>query len=151
MRFVLFTEKTPSQCVKALNERLQATATKSRPRLKGQVEKSGKFSMALSTPVLGKFQRTTRLSGSTSRESGVTVIRGFVPDGASSAWLIVIGIAVFLLATYMFAKGDLIFAIMIIGGGGALVIPLLGDHRNHDILLYELEKTLKAKPTPPKK
>lgn len=150
MRFVLFTEKTPSQCMKALQERLQAKATKSRPALDGWVNKSGKFSISMSSTVWGRFTRKTRLRAEASRESGITVIRGFVPNGASRETLFIIGGAVGALAVLMFARGNLVYAILAVIAGGALIVPLRGDYRNHDVLLYELEKTLKAKPTPPK-
>ena len=150
MRFVLFTEKTKSQCMKALHERLQASETKSRPELNGWIEKSGSFSLELSRPVFGKFQRTTRLRGTTERESGMTVIRGFVPNGLSREWLIIIGVMIVFTSLYMFAQGNLLFALLIAFGGGGVTVPLWGDYRNHDVLLYELEKTLKAKPAPGK-
>lgn len=148
MRFVLFTDKTTHQCMKALHERMQATETKSRPALDGWIEKSGSFSISLQRRVMGKFTRRTRLRGTAERESGTTVIRGFVPEGVSKEWLTVIGIAVAALAGYMFFNGQLVFAIIILVGGAAMMMSLWGDHRNHDVLLYELEKTLKAKPAP---
>ena len=149
MRFVLMTDKTPNQCMRALHERLQAGGTKSRPDLDGWIEKNGHFSISVSTPVFGKFTRSTRLRATAERESGVTVIRGFVPDGVSREWLGVIGVGIVGMTLYMLASGQLIPALLILLAGGALVIPLWGDHLNHDVLLYELEKTLKAKPATP--
>lgn len=150
MRFVLFTEKTTNQCMKALHERLQANATKTRPELDGWIEKSGRFSISMSTQVLGKLSRRTRLRGTAEREKGVTVIRGFVPNGMSGRWLAVIGGCVALLAGYFLLVGELVLSILVFLFGMAMLIPLWGDHRNHDVLLYELEKTLKAKPAPRK-
>ncbi len=149
MQFILFTEKTTHQCMKALHERIQATETKTRPALEGWIEKNGSFSIAMSRRVVGNFKRTTRLRGSAERDKGVTVIRGFVPEGVSRNWLMVIGGAVALLAIFMVTQGQLLPAIVIAVVGALIVASLWGDYRNHDILLYELEKTLKAKPAPP--
>ncbi len=148
MHFVLFTNKTTNQCMKALHERMQAPETKTRPALDGWIEKSGSFSLSISRRVIGKFKRKTRLRGTADRENGVTVIRGFVPEGVNKTWLTVIGVVVGALAAFMFLSGQLVFAIVAVLGGGAIMISLWGDHRNHDLLLYELEKTLKAKPAP---
>ncbi len=149
MQFILFTEKTTNQCMKALHERIQATETKSRPALEGWIEKNGSFSIALSRRVIGKFRRTTRLRGSAERDKGVTIIRGFVPNGVSRNWLLIIGAAVAALTIFMVTQGQLLSGIVIVIAGLLIIASLWGDYRNHDILLYELEKTLKAKPAPP--
>lgn len=150
LRFVLFTEKTTHQCMKALHERLQATATKSRPELDGWIEKNGRFSISMTTPVLGKFSRRTRLRGVAEREKGVTVIRGFVPNGLSNGGLAVLATVLAVLAFYFLLTGELMLGLLVILAGTAMLIPLWGDYRNHDVLLYELERTLKAKPAPSK-
>lgn len=150
MRFVLFSEMTMRQCMKALNDRIQANGTKTRPELDGWVEKSGRFSLALETPVFGRFRRKTRLRATAERENGLTVIRGFVPNGTSRAGLAIILVALLAVAVFMFARGEAIIAIAILFAGGGVSIPLIGDYHNHDVLLAELEKTLKAKYTPPK-
>ncbi|MEL6152157.1 MAG: hypothetical protein AAFR56_21175 [Chloroflexota bacterium] len=148
MRFVLFTDKTPSQCMKALHERMDASPTKSRPELNGWIEKSGSFSISLRRQVFGKLSRTTKLRGTADRESGVTVIRGSVPEGVNRRWLTIIALCVAALSAYMFLSGELMIATMIVLAGFIMLVPLWGDHRNHDVLLYELEKALKAKPAP---
>ncbi|MEM6281563.1 MAG: hypothetical protein AAF787_05170 [Chloroflexota bacterium] len=148
MRFVLFTDKSPSQCMKALHERLHASATKSRPELDGWTEKSGTFSISLRRQVFGKLSRTTKLRGTADRENGVTVIRGTVPEGVNRQWLMIIALVVVALSAYMFLSGELMLAIMIVMAGLVMLVPLWGDHINHDVLLYELERALKAKPAP---
>jgi hypothetical protein len=148
VRFVLITDKTVNQCMKALTERMQQSETKSRPAIDGWVEKGGRFSISVSQPVIGKVGRRTKLRATASRESGTTVIRGFVPNGIDRGPLILVGVFVALLAGYMFVQGQLLYAIIIAVAGGGTMIPLWGDHQNHDRLLYELERTLKAKPAP---
>jgi hypothetical protein len=135
--------------MKALHERMDASATKTRPELNGWIEKSGTFSLSLSRSVFGKLKRTTKLRGTADRESGVTVIRGSVPEGVTKEWLSIIGLCIVALAVYMFFNGQLMVSIMILLAGVFMLVPLWGDHRNHDVLLYELEKALKAKPAPP--
>ncbi|MEP7293329.1 MAG: hypothetical protein ABI835_16215, partial [Chloroflexota bacterium] len=83
MRFVLYSEKTVTQCMSAVNERMHAKETSTRPALDGWVEKSGTFSISLSAPVIGKFRRRTALTAKVERQSGITVIEGSVPSGAS--------------------------------------------------------------------
>ncbi len=146
MRFVLFTEKTPAQCLRALHDRMQAKETKRRPALGGWIEKSGRFSLSLSSPVLGKFQRTTRLRGRAKRDKGTTIIRGSVPNGASRSWLSFIAAGISGVALYFFSLGQLMLALLVAVIGSAILLALYGDYRNHDVLLHELEKTLKAKP-----
>ncbi len=150
MQFVLFTDKTVNQCMRALNERMQAKPTSSRPEIDGWVEKSGRFSLAMTSPVLGKFRRRTRLRATAERENGTTIIRGFVPNGVSQRGLHVIFGVLELIAASLISRGNTVMAAFLVVVGVGLCVPLIGDYRNHDILLYELEKTLKAKPTPPK-
>lgn len=151
MKFVLFTDKTTSQCMRALHDRIQAKQTKTRPELDGWIEKSGRFSLSLSSPVLGKLKRTTRLRASAQRDRGQTIIRGFVPTGASSHWLGLILMAVIGGALYFVTTGELVLGLVVAVVGTAILLSLYGDYRNHDVLLHELEKTLKAKPAPAKK
>lgn len=151
MRFVLMTDRTVNQCMKALHERMQIKGTKARPTLDGWIEKNGQFMISVTSPVFGKFTRTTRLHATAAREDGTTVIRGYVPNGVPKNRLIAVGIGLGLLALYMFAQGNLMAALLVLLLGGAMLIPLWGDYRNHDVLLYELEKTLKAAPPDPKK
>ncbi len=151
MRFVLFTEKTVAQCMRDLNERMAAKPTKSRPELEGWIEKGGSFSIAVTSRVMRRFPRSTRLSAKATRESGVTVIRGYVSDGISPQWLRVIVIGVGILALMLFLTGEPMLAVVTVIFGGLAYIPLRGDYINSDMLLIEIERTLKATPKPPKK
>ncbi len=148
MRFALETDKTPKQCVKAIQERFEQNPTKTRPELKGFADKdSGRFSMSMETTVFGRFKRRTRLRGqAVKRGGGVTSISGFVPHGMDRTQLRIIAAFVVVLVLFMYLRGQLIYGIMILLAGGALAIPLWGDHLNHDHLLYELEKATGAKP-----
>lgn len=151
MRFVLYTDMTVPQCMRALNERMQAKPTKARPELQGWVEKKGAFSISLSSKVAGRFSRTTRLSAQAERESGVTIIRGYVSDGMSPVWLRVVMIIVGIVALGLLASGDPMLAVVIVLFAGLAYIPLRGDYVNSDLLLIEVERTLKATPKVPKK
>lgn len=150
MRFTLFTDKTVSQCMRALNERLQAKPTKTRPELEGWIEKGGAFSLAITSKVAGRFPRTTRLTARTSRESGVTVVRGFVPDGVSPYWLRLLLVMLLLIVGTLVLIGKPMLGVVTFLFGGLAYIPLRGDYINSDRLLIEVEKTLKATPKPPK-
>jgi hypothetical protein len=145
VQFRYYTEKTPSQCMLALNERLQARGA----RLEGWVEKNGRFSLAVSTTVMRRFKRTTRLSGVVERADGLTVIEGAVSDGADPrnrrfiyGALIVIGIV--LVATKAFLPGLLLLASPLL-----LNIPLQGDYENSKTLTGEVQRTLKARSSLP--
>lgn len=148
MRFVLETDKTPKQCVKAIQERFEQTPTKTRPEIKGTADKdTGRFSMSLETTVFGRFKRRTRLRGqAVKRGGGGSRISGFVPHGLDRRQLRLVAAFVVVLALFMYLRGQLIYGIMILLAGGALAVPLWGDHQNHDVLLYELEKATGAKP-----
>jgi hypothetical protein len=150
VRFTLFTDKTVAQCNSAINERLQAPATSSRPGLEGWVEKSGKFSLAMTTAVMGRFTRTTRLEAQVERESGQTVIRGTVADGVGPQGQIVILLGMVLVSIMLFVQGQTVLGIIALIAGFVLYMSFRGDYENSDRLLMEVEKTLKATPKPPK-
>jgi hypothetical protein len=150
VRFTLFTDKTVAQCNSAINERLQAPATSSRPGLDGWVEKSGKFSLAMTTAVIGRFTRTTRLDAQVERESGQTVIRGTVADGVGPQGQIVILLGMVLVSIMLFVQGQTVLGIIALIAGFVLYMSFRGDYENSDRLLMEVEKTLKATPKPPK-
>lgn len=151
MRFILYSEMTVSQCMTALNARMQAKATSSRPQIDGWVDKGGAFAISVSSKVANQFSRRTRMQAKAERVEGVTVIKGVVPDGANRQWQLVIFGGLLLVALYMLASGNALLAIILPPVAAALYIPLMGDHNNHQALLDELQRTLKAKPTPPKK
>lgn len=148
MRSVLYTEKTVSQCMTALNERLQTRGSKN---LEGWVEKNGSFGLSLSSPLIGKISRRTHLRGKVEREAGVTLVRINVPSGATLVGQIVIFLACALLALALIASEALIPGILILAAGAAFYVPLAGDQKNSPLLVSEVQRTLKASTRRPKK
>ena len=151
MRFVLYSEKTVKQCLSAINERLQTKGTKSRPELDGWIDKNGEFSIAVSSTVAKRFTRKTQLHARVEREEGITVITGFVSDGANWRGQIVIFGALLLVAILFLIKGNALIAILAVLAGAALYIPLTGDYNNSDVLMKELRRTLQARDNPPRR
>lgn len=151
MRFVLFSDNTVSQCMSAINKRLQAAGTKSRPELEGWIEKPGKFSLAVTSNVLRRFPRTTRLTGVATREEGSTIIRGHVSGGVGPRGLQMLVVALGAVIFLLIISGNPMLALVTLVFGGVAIIPLRGDYVNSETLLIEVEKTLKATPKPPKK
>lgn len=151
LRFVLYTDKSVAQCMTALNARMQAKASSSRATLDGWVEKSGRFSLSTSCTVARRFTRTTHLRATATREEGCTVIRGYVPDGVSREGQAVIFGALLLVGLVLVASGNLLPAVMAVFATAALYIPLTGDRINSAVLMGEIQRTLGAKDTPPKK
>lgn len=150
MRFILFTDKKVLDCVSAINERLQAPASGSRPGLDGWIEKRGSFALAIDSPVLGRFVRQTRLEALVEREGDTTVIRGQVPGGASPGQQRLLIGGVIALCAFMLIQGEALVAMLAAVMGGILYIPLRGDYDNSEKLLIEVERTLKASPKVPK-
>ncbi len=148
MRVVFFTDKTVSQCMTALHERLQAKGTRN---LEGWVEKNGNFELSIATPVIGRVTRRTYLRGKAERESGVTQVKVDVSSGADRRGQIIIFVACILVAVALLANGALAFALLALAAGGALYIPLAGDHKNSPLLIGEVQRTLKATTKQPKK
>jgi hypothetical protein len=151
VRFILYSEKTVTQCLTAINARMHVKGTGSRPTLDGWVEKNGAFSISMSAPVIGKFARRTVLKAKVERESGVTVIRGSVPHGVSREGQAIIFVALALVAVIIITEGNALFGFLLIPFAAYLYIPLHGDYLNSAMLIDEVQKTLKAKPKPPKK
>lgn len=151
MRFTWYTEKTVTECIRAINERSGLKATANRPSLEAQAEKGGNFTLAASSKVFGRFLRTTYLSGTLTREGGVTIVKGMVSQGMSkeNQWMMMGVLAI--IGLLLLFNGDLILGILAVILGAALYIPLRGDHENSEFLLKELRLALKAKDTPPKK
>jgi hypothetical protein len=150
VRFVLYTDKSIPQSTSALNERLHQPKTRSSPALDGWVEKNGRFSLALTTPVIAQFTRTTRLHGQLRRENGQTIIQGDVPDGAGPQGQVMVLIGIGLVALFVLLQQQAVLAILAVLAGAALYIPMRGDYDNSDRLLLEVERALKASPKPPK-
>ena len=151
MRFVLYSEKTVTQCLTAINARMHVKGTGSRPTLDGWVEKSGAFSISMSAPVIGKFARRTVLKAKVERESGLTIIRGSVPNGVSRQGQAFIFVALALVAIIIIGEGNALFGFLLIPFAAYLYIPLHGDYLNSEVLIDEVQKTLKARPKPPRK
>ena len=149
MRFTYYTDKTVAQCMSALNERLQQKGTSSRPGLEGWVEKNGNFSLAITSKVVKRFPRTTRLQGKAERLGSVTVIKGSVADGVTPREQVVIVGALALVGLFIISTGNLLPGLIAIAAGVVLNVPLMGDYQNSEMLTSEIQKTLKAKTTPP--
>jgi hypothetical protein len=147
LRFVLYTEKSVAQCMTALNGRMQAKGS----QLDGWVEKNGHFSLSMSCSVARRFWRRTHLRASASREVGYTVIKGYVPDGVSREGQAVIYGTLLLISVVLAASGNLLPAVVAVFATGALYIPLTGDRINSTALMSEVQRTLGAKPTRPRK
>ncbi|MFN8379857.1 MAG: hypothetical protein U0452_14430 [Anaerolineae bacterium] len=150
MRFTLYTEKTVPQCLTAINARLQAKETATRPGLDGWIDRNGEFALKVTRPVVGKFQRTTRLKGHIERESGVTVIRGIVPGGSGPRERIIGLGALAVMGALIALTGQPLLAMLLIPVGFWLYIPMVGDYENGPLLLNEVQRALKAKATPPR-
>ncbi|MFN8565559.1 MAG: hypothetical protein U0703_28895 [Anaerolineae bacterium] len=150
MRFVLYTDKSVAQCMTAVHERMQVKATAARPAFDGWVEKGGAFALSLTTPVIGKFTRRTTLQAQVERESGITVVRGSVSSGASREGQAVVFVALVLVALTIIGSGNVLLGLLLLPVAAYLYIPLHGDYQNSGVLLDEIQKVLKAKPTPPK-
>lgn len=145
MQFVYYSEKTVSQCMLALNERLHQKSGK----LDGWVEKNGNFSISVSTKVLRRFSRSTRLQGQVTKENGVTVVRGYVSNGADPQNRYMIYGMLLALGGLLALAGYLLIGLAIIALILPLNIPLEGDYINSQTLTGEVQRTLKAKATLP--
>jgi hypothetical protein len=107
--------------------------------------------MSVTTKVRLRFDRRTHLYGKAERQGGITVVEGTVSGGVGRDGQIAIFGALLVVALLMLSQGNAILAIIAILAGLTLFIPLRGDYNNSEILLSELQKTLNAKFTPPKK
>lgn len=151
MRFTYYSDKTVRQCMSALTDRMEAAPTKARPAMDGHVEKGGKFTLAVTLPVGGRFYRKTKIRGKMRRDGGVTVIEGNVPTGVPRERIgFIIAIAL-VVGVLMVLAGAGIFGIIVALMGVALYIPLVGDYNNGEYLLKELKKAVGGKQNPPKK
>lgn len=150
MQFEYYTEKTIAQCLTALNARMQAKPTSTRPALDGWVEKSGRFSLGVTMPVIGRFKRTTYLQAKLARQGGVTQISGSVSSGIPRDGQILVYAALAVVVLVMALSGS-IYGWLLVPFGALLYIPMKGDDTNSTLLLDELQKTLKARAKPPRK
>ncbi len=151
MRFILYSERPVAECVKALSERLQQSATATRPALDGYADKSGRFALGLTSEVFGRLSRKTWLEGTLTKESGATVIRGSVPDGATPQRQRYISYAMPAVGIFLALNGAWLLAAMAVILMAVVLATLKGDYYNGDRLLLEIERLLKASPKPPKK
>lgn len=153
MHFVLYTDKqTVSQCMTALMERMELKETKTRPELKGWVEKKeGRFEIAMTTPMLTNvLKRTTRLQGNAYRKSGITVIEGYVPDGASPRDRRFVALGLIIVGVVLLVLSQALLALVSFASAVFLYNLLRGDYENSDRLLVEIERAFKASPNPPR-
>jgi hypothetical protein len=151
MHFTLYTDKTVAQCLTAINERMHLKESSTRPALDGWVEKSGSFSISVSTPVIGRFTRRTALRAKVERENGMTVITGSVPGGVARNGQIVVFVALALVVLTIIGGGNLLLGLLPLVLAPIFYIAMQGDYLNSTTLLDEVQKALKAKPSPPKK
>lgn len=150
MRFTLYTDKTVPQCLSALNGRMQAKETATRPALDGWIERGGDFALHVTQPVFGKFVRTTRLNGHIERQPGITVVRGTVSFGSSPRERVVALGVLAVLGLVIAVGGQPLLSLLLIPVGLWMYIPMAGDFVNGPLLLSEVQRSLKAKATPPK-
>lgn len=150
MEFVLYTQKSIRDCTKSITDRLEEKETKTRPAMDGWIEKGGKFSVAVRMPVTLRMSRTTRLTATAERQSGMTVIRGYVSTGVPRERIAIIMIALAVVGAVIAANGQAVLGIFAALFGLGLYVPLVGDYNNSSYLLKELKRILAAKDVPPK-
>ena len=145
MRFTYYTEKTVSQCMLALNERIHSSS-----KLEGWTEKSGAFALAASCKVAGRFSRTTQLQAKAERQGSVTLIKGYVSDGVGPRErVLIIGALILVGLLLILAARSLFPGVIALVVAPVLYIPLSGDYTNSKLLLTEVQRALKAKTSPP--
>lgn len=148
MRFVYYTDKTVAQSMAAITERLHAKTSKG--VIDGWADKNGRFSISITAPVVGKLTRHTVLTGRAERENGVTVVRGNVPSGVApnerriAYALLAVG------ALFSIASGNILFTVLLIPATALLYITMHGDYENHQQLVGDVRRILKATEKPPK-
>lgn len=145
MHFTYYTDKTVSQCMMALNERLHAKNGK----LEGWTEKKGGFSLAVTSTVMRRFSRRTELHAKVERDNNITVVRGAVSDGIDLQRRAVIYGMLVLVGVLIILRGGLFPGLIAFLAPLALNIPLEGDYNNSQVLIAEVQRTLKARETPP--
>lgn len=149
MHFVLYSDLNVAQGMTALIERMNARPTSTRPDLDGWVDKSGRFSLRVSMPVLAGIHRRTTLRGRMMREGSRTVIEGQVSSGVPPQNIPLVYAALIAIIILILGNGGSMFALLLIPAGLLLYIPMRGDYDNSRLLMGELQKTLKARPPDP--
>lgn len=150
MNFILYTEKSLNDCMKALTDRLLQSETPTRPALDGYVQKNGKFKIGIEQVVFRQLKRKTWVEGQMVKDGTLTVIRGQVPEGATPERQKWVGALIPIAGLMMVIRGELLLGLVAMLLIGYVLITLRGDYFNSDRLLVELEKNLKASPKPPK-
>lgn len=145
MNFTLYTEKTVAQCMSALSERIEAKAA-----LVGWVEKGGTFALGTTTRVLG-IPRRTMMRGKFERHEQITQIRGAVGQGVPlhNQWFVFVALVI--VGMVAFTNNLLVVTVGMLPIALALYVVMNGDRVNSEQLLGELQRTLKARSTPPKR
>ncbi len=151
MYIELYSEKTFAQCMSELNERLHAKGTSTRPEMDGWIDKSGNFLLSISRPVVLNIHRRTKVRGKVERKNNQTIIRADVPSGVNPQGQVVVYLAFAVIIFMLLANGNSVAALLPVPFALYLYIPMRGDFLNKDILVNDLQKTLKAKTTPIKK
>lgn len=144
MRFTYYTEKTVSQCMVALNERIHSSN-----KLDGWTEKNGRFAISTTSKVLKRFTRRTQLEGRVEKENGLITVKGYVSDGVGPRERIIIYGALAVGGVLLMVSGQFLPGIIVLLVAPGLHIPLAGDYENSYVLTQEIQRTLKAKHTPP--
>lgn len=145
LQFTYYTDKTISQCMMSLNERLHAKNGK----LEGWTEKNGHFALTFSCTVMRRFSRTTRLQAKAERENNITIIKGNVSEGIDPRRRMIIYGFLVLAGVLSIMHGAVLPGAIALFAPLALNIPLEGDYNNSQILVAEVQRSLKAKGTPP--
>jgi hypothetical protein len=148
VRAVYYTEKTVAQAVSALNERLGSRGGSR--GVQGWAEKNGRFAISMTTTVAGRFSRTTQLSGKITRENGVTVCDVAVASGVAPRGRIAVFGLMGAVAVLLILAGSPLMAAAVVPLAALLYIPMKGDYENSAALLADVQRTLKARTTPPK-
>lgn len=148
MRFVYYTDKTVAQSMAAITERLHARSSKG--AIDGWADKDGRFSMSLTAPVVGRLTRHTVLTGRIEREGGITVIRGSVPSGVAPSERRIAYALLAVGAAFSIASGNILFTALLIPASALLYLSMHGDYENHQQLVGDVKRILKATEKPPK-
>ena len=135
MRFVLFTDLSVSQCTKDINERIHTKGTKTRPELDGWIEKGGIFSISVTSNVLKRFPRTTRLSAKAERDGKTTIIRGNVSGGVGPKGIRILIALLVIVSIILVVSGQMMLTLLVFVVGVIALVPLHGDYLNSEILL----------------
>jgi hypothetical protein len=145
MQFIYYSDRTVSQCMMALNERLHTKNGK----LGGWTEKNGNFALEFTSTVMRRFSRTTRLQAKAERENSITVVKGHVSEGIDPRRRTVLYGMLVLAGVFFILQGGVLPGLIAVLAPLILNIPLEGDYNNSRLLITEVQRTLRAKESPP--